>query len=149
MKLIILIVFLSSILNCKSKIEDKKNKNSIENEATNVKNVNQNLNRVWMLIEFENFSKELLIEKKAFLDLTKNNASMGCNSIDFNYKKKSVSKIEFSNLIRTEMACGDMTLEDNFLETIPKLNSYKIDGHKLTLYNSQNKKMVFVAQDWD
>jgi META domain len=149
MKLIILIILLSTILNCKSKIEDKKIKNSIENEATDVKNVNQILNRVWMLIEFGNFSKELFIEKKAFLDLTTNSASMGCNSIGFNYKKKSVSEIEFSNLIRTEMAYGDMTLEDDFLKTIPVLNSYKIDGHKLTLYNSQNKRMVFVAQDWD
>ena len=43
MKLIILIVFLSSILNCKSKIEDKKNKNSIENEATMLKTLTKTL----------------------------------------------------------------------------------------------------------
>ena len=47
------------------------------------------------------------------------------------------------------MACGDMKLEDDFLEILPKLDFYRIDGHKLTLYNSKNEKIVFVAQDWD
>ena len=143
MKLLTIIIILSCLINCKPKLEETKIQNSSKSELKNSENINQNLSRIWMLVEFEKFTKDLLIEKNAFLDLTKNNASMGCNSIGFSYKKKSVSEIEFSYLIRTEMACGDMKLEDDFLEILPKLNKYKIDGHKLTLYNSNNKRMIF------
>ncbi len=149
MKIFLIVFIFSSLMNCKPKLEDSTIQNNSKNELKNSENINQNLSRVWMLVEFEKFSKDFLISKKAYLDLTKNNASMGCNSIGFNYKKKSVSEIEFSNLMRTEMACGAMQLEDNFLKTLPELNSFKINGHKLTLYNSKNEKMIFMAQDWD
>ncbi len=149
MKIFLIVFILTSLMNCKTKLEDSKIQNNSKIEEKNSENINQNLSRVWMLVEFQKFSKDFLINKKASLNLVNNNASMGCNSIGFNYKKKSASEIEFSNLIRTEMACGDMKLEDNFLKTLPELNSFKIDGHKLTLYNSKNEKMIFVAQDWD
>ena len=45
------------------------------------------LERKWMLVEFQGFTKEELIQKKAYLDLTHlekgGGAKMGCNSIFF------------------------------------------------------------------
>ena len=112
----------------------------------------QNINRVWMLTEFKNFEKQFLVDSKAQLNLTNSEnatASMGCNSISSKYEIKSYSEITFSNGMRTEMACGEMKLEDNFLEILPKINSFKIEEHKLTLSTKSGIKMVFVVQDWD
>lgn len=111
-----------------------------------------NLDRVWMLTEFKNYEKQFLINAKAQLDLTALDnalANMGCNGISFKYNLKSNSQIIFTEGIRTEMACGDMKLEDDFLAILPKINAYKIIGHRLILSTDNGIKMVFVAKDWD
>ena len=50
------------------------------------------LKRKWMLVEFQGFTKEELIQKKAYLDLTHlekgGGAKMGCNGMFFSYKIK-------------------------------------------------------------
>ncbi|WP_395053062.1 META domain-containing protein [Flavobacterium sp.] len=112
----------------------------------------QNINRVWMLTEFKNFEKQFLVASKAQLNLTNSKtatANMGCNGISSKYIIKSNSEITFSDGMRTEMACGEMKLEDNFLEILPKINSFKIEVHKLTLTSKDGQKMIFAAQDWD
>jgi heat shock protein HslJ len=111
-----------------------------------------NINRVWKLVEFQKFSIETLIQKKASLDMSKHKvatASMGCNGISTNYEIKLNSEITFSEGMRTQMACEEMKLEDDFLRILPKMNNYKISGHQLTLSNKEGDKMVFIAQDWD
>ena len=138
-KLTFIILFSIITLSCNSKKE--------------VKEIpTQNINRVWMLTQFENFEKQFLINAKAQLDLTASDnalANMGCNGISFKYNLKSNSQIIFTEGMRTEMACGDMKLEDDFLEILPKINSFKIEEHKLTLSTKSGIKMVFVVQDWD
>ncbi len=112
----------------------------------------QNINQVWMLTEFEGFEKQFLVASKAQLNLTNSKtatANMGCNGISSKYVIKSNSEITFSDGMRTEMACGEMKLEDNFLEILPKINSFKIEAHRLTLSSKNGQKMIFVAQDWD
>ncbi len=112
----------------------------------------QNINRVWMVTQFKSFEKQFLINAKAQLDLTASDnalANMGCNGISFKYNLKSNSQIIFTEGIRTEMACGDMKLEDDFLEILPKISYFIIEGHKLVLTSKDGEKMIFVAQDWD
>ena len=111
----------------------------------------QNINRVWMLVEFKEYKKEYFIEKKAFLDLTNSEratSKMGCNNLSFTYKTKK-SEISFTNGISTEVACLDMKLESDFSKEIIKMNSFYINAHKLTLTSASGEKMIFVAQDWD
>jgi heat shock protein HslJ len=111
----------------------------------------QNLNRVWMLIEFKDYKKEYFIQKKAFLDLTNSeraNAKMGCNNLSFYYKTNK-NNITYLQGISTEMLCEDMKLEDSFFKEIPSIKNFKVDGHKLILTSSNGEKMVFIAQDWD
>lgn len=138
-KLTFIILFSIITLSCNSKKE--------------VKEIpTQNINRVWMLTQFENFEKQFLINAKAQLDLTASDnalANMGCNGISFKYNLKSNSQIIFTEGIRTEMACGDMKLEDDFLEILPKISDFIIEGHKLVLTSKDGEKMIFVAQDWD
>jgi heat shock protein HslJ len=135
---ILLIIFLT--INCKPKANEVKITNNPEN-----------LKRVWMLVAFSSFERKFLMDSEAQLNLTNSEramAKMGCNTLSFDYKITN-SEIIFSKGISTLMACTDMKLEDEFSKVITDFKKYKIDGHTLTLFNSKNEKMVFVAQDWD
>jgi heat shock protein HslJ len=112
------------------------------------------LNRKWMLIEFQGFTKEELIQKKAYLDLTHldkgGGAKMGCNSIFFSVKLKNNHRIHFSGVGSTMMYCdGNMKLEENFGKLLPTITKYQVKGHFLTLKNKNGQTMKFVAEDWD
>jgi len=112
------------------------------------------LKRKWMLIEFQGFTKEELIQKKAYLDLTHlekgGGAKMGCNSIFFSVKLKNNHRIHFSGVGSTMMYCdGNMKLEENFGKLLPTITKYQVKGHFLTLKNKNGQTMKFVAEDWD
>ncbi|WP_298119517.1 META domain-containing protein [Flavobacterium sp.] len=112
---------------------------------------NQNINRVWMLVSFKNYTKEDLVKKNAFLNLNNSKralAKMGCNNLSFGYKI-SENTITFSQGISTKMYCQGFNLEIDFCNEITSILTYKIEGHKLTLTSSKGEKMEFVAQDWD
>lgn len=113
----------------------------------------QNINRVWMLVEFKDYKKDYFVEKKAFLDMTNTeraSSKMGCNNLSFSYSIKDGKSIQFSQGIVTRMYCqNNMKLENDFLNEIPTVKNYKVEGHFLTLTSSNGEKMVFVAQDWD
>lgn len=112
------------------------------------------LKRKWMLVEFQGFTKEELIQKKAYLDLTYlekgGGAKMGCNSIFFSVKLKNNHRINFSGVGSTMMYCdGNMKLEENFGKLLPTITKYQVKGHFLTLKNKNGQTMKFVAEDWD
>lgn len=123
------------------------------NKKNAAKTSTQNINRVWMLVEFKDYKKDFLVEKNAFLNLTevgRASSKMGCNSLSFSYSIKEDTIIEFSQGIATKMFCHDsMQLEDDFLKTIQKIKNFKVEGDFLTLTSSNGEKMVFIAQDWD
>jgi heat shock protein HslJ len=134
----IIILFSIISISCNSKKETTK---------TN----NQNINRVWMLVSFKNYTKEDLVKKNAFLDLTSSeraSAKMGCNNLSFSYKI-SEDTITFSQGISTKMYCQDMSLEDDFSKDITSFSKFTIEGHKLILSSTNGEKIEFVAQDWD
>jgi heat shock protein HslJ len=114
-------------------------------------NTSNNLKRKWMLTRFEDFSKNELVDKKAYLDLTAANASskMGCNSLSFSYKINDDNTIQFSNGISTRMACPDMKLEYDFSKKITSVTSYEIKGQQLILKTNTGETIEFVAEDWD
>ena len=137
----ILIFFLQLPSNCKSKPVETVSENNQEQ-----------LQRIWMLVEFQNFKKEELIKNQAQMslkDLKNPNANMGCNAINFNIDVKKET-IKFTSGMRTEMFCENkMKLEDAFCKSLEGEYKYKIAGHQLFLTNSKNEKMTFVAQDFD
>lgn len=112
------------------------------------------LKRKWILVEFQGFTKEELMQKKAYLDLTHldkgGGAKMGCNSIFFSVKLKNNHRINFSGVGSTMMYCdGNMKLEENFGKLLPTITKYQVKGHFLTLKNKNGQTMKFVAEDWD
>ncbi|WP_165570821.1 META domain-containing protein [Flavobacterium aquatile] len=138
LSILILVSIFTFSCNCKKKITETPT---------------QNINRVWMLVEFKDYKKEFFVEKKAFLDMTNSeraSSKMGCNNLSFSYSINDSKSIQFSQGIATRMYCDDaMKLENDFLNEIPSIKNYKVEGHFLTLTSSNGEKMVFVAQDWD
>ncbi|MGE8535263.1 META domain-containing protein [Chryseobacterium sp.] len=134
------VLFLGLVLNCSS-VPDK----------------NPSLQRQWMLISFDGFSKEQLIANKAEMNLTasmvdnkiQGNAYMGCNQMSFVSEFKKGGKVKISSGISTMKACQDMNLEASFQKKIETMTKYSIEGHFLTLSDDQGNTMKFVAADWD
>ena len=116
----------------------------------------ENINRKWMLVEYNDFTKTELTKLEANIDLTKRaeapnqyGAKMGCNGMFFTAEFDK-GKAKFSGVGSTMMYCdGRMKLEEQFGKELPNMNQYKIEGHFLTLSNANGDKMKFIAADWD
>jgi heat shock protein HslJ len=116
----------------------------------------ENVKRDWMLIEFQNFTKQELTNNKAHLDLSPKiesgqfSANMGCNSMFGSANFNADASVKFSAIGSTMMFCDKaMDLESAFAKDLEKMTNYEVDGHYLTLSNARGQKMKFVAADWD
>ncbi len=140
-KIYLIILVLFAFINCKSKTNEPVFENNPEQ-----------LKRVWMLVEFQDFKKDDLIKNQTQINLTdlKNTTAFaGCNQIGFQIEVNE-NKIIFKDFIATEMFCAEkMKLENEFSKSLNQSFDYFIKSHTLTLINFKNEKMVFVAQDWD
>ncbi|MDQ0592367.1 heat shock protein HslJ [Chryseobacterium ginsenosidimutans] len=118
---------------------------------------NSQIQREWMLISFENYTKEDLIKNNAKIDLTstiengkiKGNAFMGCNRMFFSSEFKANGKMKISGIAGTEMMCQNIKLEDDFSKSFKNMTNYKVEGHFLRLTDDQGHSMKFIAADWD
>ncbi|UWX59751.1 META domain-containing protein [Chryseobacterium oranimense] len=134
------VLFLGALINC-SAVPEK----------------NPSLQRQWMLVSFDRFSKEELIKNKAEINLTgamekgkiKGAAHMGCNSMFFTSEFKNGGKVKISGVGSTLKACQNMELETAFTQKFDKMTHYSIEGHFLTLSDDKGNSMKFVAADWD
>lgn len=112
----------------------------------------QNIHRKWMLIQFEDFEKKELTEKKCFLDLTNTKyaaAEMGCNTIGFEYVVKKDNSITISQLQSTDMYCEENKIESKFISAFINVENFKIEGQKIIFKTKSNQELTFVAADWD
>ncbi|WP_228441332.1 META domain-containing protein [Chryseobacterium phosphatilyticum] len=118
---------------------------------------NPYLQRQWMLVSFDNFTKDQLIAQKAEVNLTakmedgkiQGSAYMGCNQMSFITEFKKNGKVKISQGVSTMKACQDMTLETAFQKKFDTMTKYSLEGHFLTLSDDNGNSMKFVAADWD
>ncbi|MDR6921209.1 MULTISPECIES: META domain-containing protein [Chryseobacterium] len=118
---------------------------------------NPGLQRQWMLISFDKFSKEELMKNKAEVNLTAEmkggkihgGAYMGCNNMFFTSEFKNGGKVKISGVGSTMKACQNMDLESAFIQKFDKMTKYSVEGHFLTLSDENGNSMKFVAADWD
>ncbi|WP_258319598.1 META domain-containing protein [Chryseobacterium chendengshani] len=118
---------------------------------------NQHYQREWMMVSFDQFTKQQMIENKAEINLTgeksgnkvKGTATMGCNSIFFLAELKNNGKISISEVGSTMTACKNMELENAFTKKFESMTNYKIEGHQLILSDHYGNEMQFIAADWD
>ena len=118
--------------------------------------VPENIKREWMLVEFQDFTKDSMMSNKAHLDLSNEKeparfaANMGCNNMFGSATFNTNGTAKFSAIGSTMMMCDKaMDLESAFSKELPSMTNYKVEGHYLTLTNASGKKMRFVAADWD
>lgn len=128
----------------------------LANCTTQKTNAPENIQREWMLVEFQDFSKDVMTSNKARLDLSNKektnqfSANMGCNNMFGNVSFNVDGTVKFSEIGSTMMFCDRaMELEQAFGKELPTMTNYKVEGHYLTLSNSSGKVMKFVASDWD
>ncbi|WP_336962414.1 META domain-containing protein [Chryseobacterium contaminans] len=134
------VLFLGLVFNC-SAVPDK----------------NPSIQRQWMLISFDGYSKDQLIAHKAEINLAgkmekgkiQGSAYMGCNQMSFSSEFKNDGKVKISQGVSTMKACQDMNLEISFQKKFETMTKYSVEGHFLTLSDNQGNTMKFVAADWD
>ncbi len=68
-------------------------------------------------------------------------AFAGCNSIGGRYSMPSSDRISFSEVLMTQMACADMTLENDFTGMLEKVTIYKLEKETLILLDD-NKHIL-------
>lgn len=59
---------------------------------------------------------------------------LGCNNFSGSYTiDTNASRITFSNLISTKMACPDLSLEDGLNQALTTADNYSVNGTSMTL----------------
>ncbi|BAP29454.1 uncharacterized protein CHSO_0417 [Chryseobacterium sp. StRB126] len=118
---------------------------------------NPSIQRQWMLVSLDGFSRDQLIAHKAEINLTgkmekgkiQGSAYMGCNQMSFTSEFKNGGTLKISKGVSTMKACQDMHLETSFQKEFETMTKYTVEGHFLTLSDDQGNTMKFVAADWD
>lgn len=108
--------------------------------------------RQWMLVQFKDYKKDYLIEKKAAITISQDNSAsiyMGSNNGGCKIELKGKDQVRFVNIMSTLMACEDMKLETDIQLILPTIETYKLEGHFLYLYTKSGDSIKFVAADWD
>lgn len=100
----------------------------------------------WKLVSLNGKKVTQNGKKVYFLKLDSNDprftAYAGCNSISGNYVMPSSGTIDFSDVIMTQMACADMTLEDQFGAMLVQAVKYKLDANTLTFFGEGKKELA-------
>ena len=118
------------------------------------KRLDPKLKRDWKLIEFSNFNKQLLMQYNVGMDLAQKHTVVyaGCKTQQISFVVKSEKEVKIwvnPNPVEScsEEINGNLRLRLNgFLKGTKE---YIVEGHFLTLYNSDGSKIKFVAADWD
>ncbi|WP_027381086.1 META domain-containing protein [Chryseobacterium daeguense] len=141
------VLFLGMAINCTSS-QKQNNINTIRNHQ---------IQREWMLVAFDNYTKQDLVKNNAKINLTqdiengkiKGTAFMGCNSMFFTSEFKQNGDVEISDIGSTMKACAEMKLETDFSASFKNMKKYSVQGHFLTLSDDNGNQIKFVAADWD
>jgi heat shock protein HslJ len=82
-------------------------------------------------------------------DSMKVSGHTGCNSLSGHFELPGNAGLTFSSVASTKMACIDdkaNKMENSFLEMLPVITRWYIDGDVLTLYSKEHLSATFKAQ---
>jgi len=105
------------------------------------------LHDIWALesINGEEFFKDEQIINHPVIEIylkeERVHGNAGCNTINGKVNVDG-SKVTFSKIITTEMACPD-NIEQRFLAALQSVDNYKIEKLRLFLYEGEEKRLVF------
>ena len=94
----------------------------------------------WHLFELKGKLVDTSVVKGAYLSFMPGtvgtvNGNTGCNSLRGSFELAADQSIKFSPLIMTRKACIGVNIENDFLEAISKVTSWKIRENKLLFYS--------------
>jgi heat shock protein HslJ len=123
------------------------------NEVMETDSASNLINTRWELVSYGETGSETPVLENAvvtldFVDATQAGGDSGCNTFSTQYEIMDGS-IEFTQIIRTEMACmeeGVMDQESAFLNALQNTSEYEWTGDKLTIkYNDGQSVLNFVS----
>ena len=102
-------------------------------------------NTKWMLKELGEHP-DITSEQDVFIQFLSEDRKLignsGCNNFFGQYEINN-DLLTITNLGSTKMMCQDMTIEDAFLQFLPKLQRYEVNGAVLRLYGENGKFASF------
>ena len=107
--------------------------------------VNQRLNDIWVAKRINgNSINESDYRPTLEINLKENKiyGSDGCNNYQGNITKASEITITFGPLASTRKMCQDMTNASAYNNAMKKVESYKIEGLELTLFNAEDQELL-------
>ena len=107
--------------------------------------VNQRLNDIWVAKRINgNSINESDYRPTLEINLKENKiyGSDGCNNYQGNITKASEINIAFGPLASTRKMCQDMTIASAYNNAIKKIESYKLEGLELTLFNAEDQELL-------
>lgn len=111
------------------------------------KDVTGLLETKWVLAELggntikkSNNAKEVYLTMEALDNRLRGSGT--CNSFTGTYKLSGNSGIKFSSLIYTELACDDISVENQFFHILEKVENYSLQGETLLLQNANKEVLV-------
>lgn len=103
----------------------------------------------WELVELNGKAVDKTTRRDYFINFDSKSgtfkAFVGCNKISGSYFMKSTSKLGFSKVASTRMACENMDVERDFFNNLQKTDNYMIEGKMLHLQMGKKAIAKFEA----
>lgn len=113
--------------------------------------VNQRLHDIWIAKRINgNSITESNYRPTLEINLTEGKiyGSDGCNNYQGNITNTTESAITFGSLASTRKMCQNMTNPNAYNNAMKKVESYKLEGLELTLFNAEDQEiLVFLKGD--
>lgn len=113
--------------------------------------VNQRLHDIWVAKRINgNSITESNYRPTLEINLTEGKiyGSDGCNNYQGNITNTTESAITFGSLASTRKMCQNMTNPNAYNNAMKKVESYKLEGLELTLFNAEDQEiLVFLKGD--
>jgi|SRR5690606_7426034 len=98
--------------------------------------------KYWKLIELNGrpiLPGTTMKEPYIRLNATENRmeATGGCNGMGGTYELQAPNRIQFSHIIRTQMACENLEVENELLQVLESADSYHVDADTLQLFKAR------------
>jgi heat shock protein HslJ len=123
----------------------KKTLSFLKNEKQEKKEANKRLHDIWVVerINGNSIKKEGKLPRiEIFLKDMKVLGTDGCNNYSGGIKEVSDTVLKFQSLASTKMMCREMKITNEFNNAMSQVTSYRLDGLKLILMNSEGKEIL-------
>jgi len=102
----------------------------------------------WQLTQIKGivFDSTMAVPNLIFDATNKNMSGLaGCNTFTSTYSVDKTGRFDCSPIIRTEMACDDMNLENSFLHFLETATKLKVGKNSLTFYDESGYVLLIFS----